>query len=105
MLTAASLWCATCLCSLLPGVYGVAKMLGLYQPPDSYWSTENMTRSATKQLTPGPSSVGQGMIDTAVGTIQACATISELTPLQSLWVVQHGVLKGETSPRGVLEFM
>jgi len=38
-------------------VYGVAKMLGLYQPPDSYWYMDNQTLSATKTLSPPPSSV------------------------------------------------
>jgi hypothetical protein len=47
----------TCANLLVTGVYGVSKMLGLYQPPESYWFSDNMTRSATKQLTPSPAAV------------------------------------------------
>jgi hypothetical protein len=45
------------LCMLPSGVFGVAKMLGLYQPPESYWYTDNMTLSASKTLNPHPSAV------------------------------------------------
>jgi hypothetical protein len=44
------------------GVYGVAKMLGLYQPPEYYWCTDNMTRNGAKQLSPQPSAVSTGSI-------------------------------------------
>lgn len=50
---------AVCSCTST-GVYGVAKMLGLYQPPDTYFYMDNMTRSASKALTPPPSSVRAG---------------------------------------------
>jgi len=59
--------------SLCPaGVNGVAKMLGLYQPPESFWLFDNQTLTlangstleppgtvlgVTKTLTPAPSSV------------------------------------------------
>lgn len=54
--------CAHCCVLHAPaaGVYGVAKMLGLYQPPDTYFYMDNMTRSASKALTPPPSAVRAG---------------------------------------------
>jgi len=40
----------------MSGVYGVAKMLGLYQPPESYCYMDNQTLTAGQTLSPPPSS-------------------------------------------------
>jgi hypothetical protein len=47
-------------------------MLGLYQPPESYWYMDNMTLSASKTLTPHPSAVSRRLACRVRG-FSACA--------------------------------